>query len=310
MDRTLHRWFVITLDTSLRLLARHHRAVADHGLAALSAGAPGGTQLNTGNESVEWLYNEQLKVDDEWAIRTPNGFKWWADKHAQTVEVVGEETGPNGEIGYLISVRTEFLHDLDMTDRHVAVINGSLMSFAAMAGPVYDAKTRTVDLCSLVRVYDGISRWINPLISVAAVLQIGEARIMASEVAKALHAKSAISGHPKHGVRKRPDEMAGVIASLIAPMGQEPCKWSAAEFQSVVDKYMQQPPSLCATAGGFRLHCGVSLRRPFISMSDEGRPAAPEVSEWAFPAPVVSGERNVRRRRWTAGSFAERDGTC
>ena len=107
--------------------------------------------MNTGNECVEWLYSEQLKVDDEWAIRTPNGFKWWADKNAQAVEVVGEETSPNGEIGYLISVRTEFLRDLDMTDRHVAVINGSLMSFAAMAGPVHDAKTRTMSLCSLVR---------------------------------------------------------------------------------------------------------------------------------------------------------------
>ena len=50
--------------------------------------------MDTGKQSIEWLYHEQLKVDDEWAIRTPNGFKWWADKHAQTVEVIGEEVGP------------------------------------------------------------------------------------------------------------------------------------------------------------------------------------------------------------------------
>jgi hypothetical protein len=219
--------------------------------------------MNTGNESVEWLYSEQLKVDDEWAIRTPSGFKWWADKHAQTVEVVGEETGPNGEIGYLISVRTEFLRDVEMTDRQVTAIQTLLMAFAAMAGPVYDAKTRTVDLCSLVRVYDGISRWINPLISVAAVLQIGEARIMASELAKAVHAKQATSGHPEHGMRPRPDEMARVIASLIVPVGQEPCKWSAAEFQDVVAKCMQRPPSLCATAGGL----GCTVEFPFGDQS-------------------------------------------
>src|SRR5688572_20150217 len=112
------------------------------------------------------------------------------------------------------------------------------------------AKTRTVDLCSLVRVYDGISRWINPLISVAAVLQIGEARTMASQVATTLRAKAAISAHPKHGVRRRPDEMAGIIDSLIAPLGQQSGEWSTAEFQDAVDMYMQQPPSLGASAGG------------------------------------------------------------
>ena len=52
------------------------------------------------------------------------------------------------------------------------------------------------------------------LISVAAVLQIGEARIMASELAEAVHAKQATSGHPEHGMRPCPDEMAGVIEAL------------------------------------------------------------------------------------------------
>jgi hypothetical protein len=213
--------------------------------------------MDTGKQSIEWLYHEQLKVDDEWAIRTLNGFKWWGDKHAQTVEVIGEEVGPHGDIGYLISVRTEFLRDLEMNERSLAGINTLLMAFAAMAGPVYDAKTHTVDLCSLVRVHHDISPWMNPLISVAAILQIGEARIMASEVADTLHAKNATSGHPEHGMRPRPDEMAEAIASLIAPLGQQPCKWSATEFQDAVDKYMQQPPSLGASAGG--LGCTVEF---------------------------------------------------
>jgi len=204
--------------------------------------------VNTGRQSVEWLYR-QLQVDDDWAIRTLNGFKWWADKNAQTVEVLGEEAAPDGDIGYWISVRTQFLRDVDLTDHQVAGIRALLMPFAAMAGPVYDAKTRTVDLCSLVRVHQDISTGLNPLISVAAVLQIGEVSIMASEVAKALHVNDATSGHPKHGMRPRPDEMAGVIASLIVPLGQQPSKWSATEFHDAVDKYMQQPPSLGATAG-------------------------------------------------------------
>ena len=63
--------------------------------------------MNTGMKTIEWLFSEQLQVDDKWSVRTPNGFRWWADRNQQTVEVVGQETGPDEEIGYFVSVRTE-----------------------------------------------------------------------------------------------------------------------------------------------------------------------------------------------------------
>ena len=94
------------------------------------------------------------------------------------------------------------------------------MAFASMAGPVYDQEAKTLNLCSLVGVHDAISKWMNPLISVASVLQIGEARIMAPVLAKTLNAEGAPSGHPHHGLRPEPDEMAEIIDTLIAPMGR------------------------------------------------------------------------------------------
>jgi hypothetical protein len=206
--------------------------------------------VNTGEQTIEWLYHEQLKINDEWAIRTPNGFKWWADKNVQTIEVIGEETGPNGEIASLISIRTDFLCNLELTDHSLAAINALLMVFAAMAGPVYDAEKHTLELCSLVRVHPGISTWMNSLLSVAAVLQIAEARLMANEVARVLGAQEAVCGHPEHGIRQDPDQMVGVVAGLIVPMGKEPCKWSAKDFQDLVDQYMQGPPSLGSSADG------------------------------------------------------------
>ena len=72
--------------------------------------------MNTGKQTVEWLFNEQLKVDEEWAVRTHNAFRWWADKNAQTVEVIGQEVGPDGDIGYIVSVRTELLRSVDLND--------------------------------------------------------------------------------------------------------------------------------------------------------------------------------------------------
>ena len=121
--------------------------------------------------------------------------------------------------------------------------------YCSMAGPVYDPQKKTLDLCSLVRVYDNIGPWMNELISMASVLQIGEAKYWASEVAKASKAHPATSGHFENGERSSPDEMAEIIETLIVPMGQEPSKWLGDEFKDVVDKYMQRPPSIGATAG-------------------------------------------------------------
>ena len=212
--------------------------------------------MNAGEASIEWLFSEQLRVDEEWSIRTPTGFKWWADKNAQTVELIGEETDPDGNTGYLISVRTEFLRDLELNyesldspSPQAYLVDRYTMRFATMAGPVYDAASRTLDLCSLVRVHEGISSWINPLISVAAVLQIDWIRTTPALVVEALNAQEATSGHPEHGMRPEPDEMAEIVESLIAPEGGEPCRWTASEFQSVVDEYMNKPPSLFGSAG-------------------------------------------------------------
>jgi hypothetical protein len=205
--------------------------------------------MNTGRDTVEWLFNEQLNVDSEWSLRTPNGFRWWADRNAQTIEVVGEEVGPDGEIGYLVSVQTELLRSLDLGDPELELINAFLMSTASMAGPVYDQQTKTLSLCSLVRVYDRISQWMNQLISFAALLQIGEARIIGPLLAKMLSGDEALSGPPSRGLRPDPDELAEMIDEFFAPMGKHPSRWPAEEFQETVDRYMKQPPALLATTG-------------------------------------------------------------
>jgi len=206
--------------------------------------------MNAGMKAVEWLFSEQLKVDSEWSVRTRDGFRWWADKNAQTIEVVGNEVGPDGDVGSFVSVRTELLRSLSLGDPELAAIHALLMPFASMAGPVYDQESKTLSLCSLVRVHNGISQWMNRLISVAAVLQIGEARIIGSELARTLRAEEALSGPPGRGMRPKPDEMAEIIATLIAPMGRQPSRWTPAEFQETVDNYMNQPPALLANSGG------------------------------------------------------------
>lgn len=205
---------------------------------------------NVGQRTADWLFHEQLKVDAEWSVRTANGFRWWADKHAQTVEVVGVEAGRNGERCYLVSVQTELLRSVELTDRAAVAINGIVMPFASMAGPVYDPETRTLSLASLVRTYEGIDDWMKRLVGVAAGLQIGEAQILSAPMADAIHAIEAMSGPPSGGVRREPDELVDLIPSLIAPMGERPCQWTAEEFRECVRHYMEGPPALRAKADG------------------------------------------------------------
>ena len=219
--------------------------------------------MNAGLRTVEWLFREQLKVDAEWSVRTPKGFQWWAHQNAQAVEVVGHETGPDNEVGYFVSIRTELLRSLELGDREVAAIHALLMPFASMSGPVYDAQTKILSLASLVRIHDGISQWLNPIISVAAVLQIGEARIIGPELAKALGAQEALGGPPGRGSRPVPDEMAEIIAAWISPMGKQPSRWSPTEFQEAVNRYMNQPPALLANAGG----AGFTVEFPYGDQS-------------------------------------------
>ena len=107
--------------------------------------------MDTGQRTIDWLYREQLRADDEWSVRHPGGFTWWAHRNAQRVEVVGREDGPDGNDGYFVRVKTDLVRDVTLNDGAIAGI-GLLMSTATMAGPVYDAKTGVLSLASLVRV--------------------------------------------------------------------------------------------------------------------------------------------------------------
>jgi hypothetical protein len=213
-------------------------------------------EMGVGEQVIDWMYTTQLQVDEEWSIRTPTGFTWWADRNAQTIEIVGEETGPDGEIGYLLSVRTEVLRDFELTDTALVELNDGPMRCAVMAGLVHDTDVRTLSLCSLVLVFDDIASWIQILVSAAAVLQIAEARALGPALAQSLDAREAISGHPRSGMRPIPDEMASA-AEIFVEAGRDPCRWEEVEFQTTVDGYMMQPPSIGA------LNCGLGFTVEF-----------------------------------------------
>lgn len=205
--------------------------------------------MNAGEQTLDWLYREQLQVDDRWAVRTERGFTWWADRNAQTVEIIGEETSRDGDTGYLIAVRTEMLADLDLTSAALGELNEGPMRCAALSGPVYDAATRTLSLCSLARVHDEVAPWMSAVIGSAAVTQIAEARVLGPDLATGVGAQPALSSHPRHGPRPEPDDMVYAVGVFVGE-GKAPCQWPTAHFEAAVDDFMRQPPSIMASGGG------------------------------------------------------------
>lgn len=214
--------------------------------------------MNTGEQTLDWLYRVQLQVDDQWSVRTATGFTWWADQNAQTVEILGEETGPDGQTGYLIGVRTDLLSDLNLTDESLAELNDGPMRFAGLAGPVYDRDAQTLSLRSLARVHAGNAEWMGPVLGSAAALQIAEARLLGPALCETLGARPASTGHPQHGPRDTADDMVYAV-NVFVEEGKAGCQWPEAEFSDAVDEFMTTPPSLGATCSGQ----GFSVEFPF-----------------------------------------------
>lgn len=214
--------------------------------------------MNIAEETVEWLFRDQLQVDEQWSYRLPTGFTWWADRYAQTVEILGEETGPSGEPGYLVGVRTELLREVELTDAVLESINGLPMRAAALAGPVYDVQARMLDLCSLIRVTDDNGPWVRHLLAAAAVAQIAEARLLAPVLAEAVGARPAVSDHPESGARTDPDEMA-YAASVFVKSGEMPCAWLDSEFAEVIGRGVNKSSGLAGSVDGR----GIRVELPF-----------------------------------------------
>jgi hypothetical protein len=64
-------------------------------------------------------------------------------------------------------------------------------------------------------------------------------------------------------MRSKPDEMAEIIATVVAPSGQAPSRWSGKEFEQAVKASMMQPPSLGATYG----ETGLTVEFPYGEFS-------------------------------------------
>ncbi|QVL48269.1 MAG: hypothetical protein KFB96_22030 [Thiocapsa sp.] len=209
--------------------------------------------MSVGQNTLDWLRTELFQVDAAWSEETERGFRWWPHRQAQTLEVIGREAGPDGAPAALVQVRTELLRDLDLDEEVLAVLQAVMLRTAGMAGPVYDPARRTLDLCTLVRVYADTDGWMRRLIGLAAMLQIRDADRGVSAIAEAVGAAPARSGHPERGLRAEPDALIAEALLRLDAEGRAASRWPGDEFVRFAETYLDQSPALLGTgdATGF-----------------------------------------------------------
>ncbi len=194
--------------------------------------------MDTAAKTVEWLRAE-LDVEDEWAVATDGGFRWWPGRHAQTIEVLADGA---------VSVRTEVMRGLDLWPPALPPLNHYLLQLASLSGGVYDGEQRRMDLCSLVRVGDENADAVRPLLRLAASLQADEARLLAGQLAATLGAEAAESGHPERGVRAEPHAIAGTVDEFIDVKYEKTSAWSEDEIRRTFEHDLDES----LAAGGSR----------------------------------------------------------
>lgn len=167
-----------------------------------------GGGVNPGRRVIEWLRTQQLKVDPEWSVQTEGGFAWWPYRHKQTIEIVREEEGTDGEVAYHVGVRTELFRDVEESEELLTALNDQLMRRPSMSGPVVAGPGASaagnrapggnapglLSLRCLVRVHEEIAGWMAPILSVAAILQIHEAQSLYHDPGRLPCGRSAAGG--------------------------------------------------------------------------------------------------------------------
>ena len=206
--------------------------------------------MTPGIKTLNWLHEEQLQVDPEWSVRGDEGFTWWPNRFAQRIEIAdSKESEDSGPLD-LVRISTDVVEGVDLEEEALRRINALALPFASLAALVHDEEAKALRLVTSARIHEGSRGWIDPLLSVAAALQLPEAEGHASGIARFLGGTPHHSGHPESGEREEPDEIAWVVEKLVRPLGGGPSSWEDAEFAEACERYMQQPPSLLANAGG------------------------------------------------------------
>ena len=185
---------------------------------------------DVGTQILDAIY-DQLKVEDEWALRRQRGFTWWSYRIAQHIDV-SPPVHDRGLDLCNLHVRTDVVRDVDPNTNPAALLV-QLNRQATLNALVWDPSDATISARCTVIVHQDIASWIYYVLATAAILQNDWAHSHTVALAKASGGRPAGSNHPARGARHEPNSSMNVPARMIVPAGEEPSKFVGAQCSGI-----------------------------------------------------------------------------
>lgn len=185
---------------------------------------------DVGMQVLDAVY-DQLKVEDQWALRRQRGFTWWSYRLAQNIDV----STPMHDRGLdlcNLTIRTDMVRDVDPAS-NPAVVLTALNSQATVNALVWDPADRTISVRCAVTVHQDIAGWIYYILATVAILQNDIAHAHTVALANACGGSPAGTNHPAHGVRNESNSSMSVLAQMIVPAGNEPSKFIGGQTEGL-----------------------------------------------------------------------------
>lgn len=206
------------------------------------------------------------------------GFDWWPGDFKVEVRAKGPDPAVDFPV-YRLSVRTDYLCDVDVTDpkfkQVVSDFNRLAPTFAICALPTTqahdlvkhrplsqfgpDLRSSRVWLASTAYLDEAAKDWLPQFFGKLAFLQPIESQFRAKFFLSLFAGKADRSRPPGHASRTNLDHLLYVERAAIAPEGERQSKWVATgEFLEIIDKWG------CSEAGvGVADRGGLTLEMPF-----------------------------------------------
>jgi hypothetical protein len=248
--------------------------------------------MDAGLALVDYLY-QRMKIDDQWAVRRPRGFTWWAGPLAQHIWAE-DPLDDLGERICRVHVQTDLLSGFDGADHSYAML-AAQAAFATVAGAVVGEGG--VRLGSSVYVHEQtLAMWKEWLVR-AALIQVTTAHIEGETFPPTIGAQAASSSHPASGRRDDYDETLQFIAQIAAPAGRGPSRFIGPDFDAA-ERMWGRRLSLLTNAGPTGLTSEFPFRNStslFQMMTDVRNPRLGNGLLTLLSLPIAFDEEDIPR---------------
>lgn len=182
--------------------------------------------MDAGLALVDYLF-QRMEVEEEWAIRRPRGFTWWARDLAQYIWAE-EPFEEHGTQLCRVHAETDLLGGFDGSP-YAWIALGLETPKASVSGLVVDDVW--VRLATSICVESqSLAAW-SEVFAQAAVIQLGEADTAADELKYLSRFWPAVSAHPTSGSRNTFPEAMFQVKRAVVPAGAEASRFVGDEFE-------------------------------------------------------------------------------